>query len=173
MLLAVAALVWLGAVEPWRAANRDLGRRIEAAERELAGLRAAAATLPELERRAAAPPDGAEEDYLTGESETIALADLQDRVRATAQAHGGHTRSTSVLAPVEEAAGFRKVGVQVELQIGTAGLRELLYQLESGRPLLLVENLELRARPAADATVEEPSLDASFDLVGYMRAAPP
>jgi general secretion pathway protein M len=174
LLLACVTLVWLGIVEPWRAANRTLNQRIEAAEHELVELRAVAALQPELARRLAAlSKDAAEDDYLTGETETIALADLQDQVRTKAQAQGGHTRSTSVVAPVDEAEGFRRIGVQVELEIGTAGLRELLYQLESGRPLLLVENLELLAQPAADASVEEPRLQASFDLVGYMRAPPP
>ncbi|MGD9511055.1 MAG: type II secretion system protein GspM [Geminicoccaceae bacterium] len=174
LLLAGVALVWFGIVEPWRAANRALDQRIEVAERELVELRALAALRPELARRVAAlSEDAAEDDYVTGESETIALADLQDRVRATAQAHGGRTRSTSVLAPVDEAESFRRIGVQVELEIGTAGLRELLYELESGRPLLLVENLDLLVRPAADASVEEPRLAASFDLVGYMRVAAP
>lgn len=171
LLLVAGVLVWACVIHPWQAWNHELGARIEAAERELAELRGMAAIRPELERRVAALPEPAiGDDYLTGESETIMLADLQDRLRAAAQSHGGRTRSTSVLAAVEEAGGVEKIGVQVQLQIGAAGLSELLYDLEAGRPLLFVENLELLARPTRDPA-DEPDLDASFDVVGYMREA--
>jgi general secretion pathway protein M len=116
---------------------------------------------------------GRADDYLAGDSEAIVAAELQNRLKTLIANSGGKLASTQVLPSTEEA-GFRQVTVRVRLNAGIEGLRRILYQLETDRPLLFIDNLDISSRqdrPRAGETETDPDLTVTFDVYGFLRPA--
>lgn len=69
---------------------------------------------------------------------------------------------------------FPRAAVQVRLNCGNPELAAVLHSLESGRPRLFVDNLNILAQryTSMNAGSSGGGLDASFDLYGYLQAAP-
>ena len=83
--------------------------------------------------------------YLTGDSETLVAAELQNLVRTIVERNGGRLESTQILPPVNEAA-FRRVTLRVRMSVGVEGLFRILYDLESMLPYLFVDGLDIVSR---------------------------
>lgn len=71
---------------------------------------------------------------------------------------------------------FRRVTVQVRLRCGNGETLAVLHALESTRPYLFVDALNISSQryfaiPGNNAP-QEGGLDVSFDLYGYLRPAP-
>ena len=85
-------------------------------------------------------------------------------------------RSTQILPAkaIEGDAGIRRAALRVQFAVTIAGLQETLYELESGQPYLFVDQLTVRQqrmrRRSAEAE-QEPVLDVSFEVFGYVRGA--
>jgi len=117
--------------------------------------------------------------YLSGGTDALAAAALQDQVSALVDGNGGALRSMQPLVGVDEQ-GFRRITVRVEMTATIESLFETLYALETGMPVLFVENLDIQSRHArrrnsqATATPvaadDEPLLVVAFDLSGYMAS---
>ncbi len=186
--LAVAAVgaIYLLAVAPLVGAYRATdGAVLQAGEMltrysNIASRRAAlAAQLDELVARQAA--SGV---YLSGETDALAGAALQEGVGATIEAHGGKLRSIQIL-PVSDDGDFKRVSVRVQLTASLAPLHRILHSPESGRPFVFLDNLEIKTRrarrsrrtrksrraqaAAAPASATDPTLEVRFDLYGYLR----
>lgn len=169
LAIAVGALAWLALIEPWQARNRELDKQIAATQRLIAGFQTVAAARPGLEQqlRNLPKPNPDQSSLFIGSSETVVLADLQDRVRSLVEQQRGVTRSTSVLEGVAEGP-FRRIGVRVQVQTTTAGLYRLLYALETMHPLVLVDNLAVQAQSGPSSARDDPQLETSFDVIGYL-----
>lgn len=159
------ASAYLGAeqsVEQQRAAIAHAsaaGADPEALKAELAGLRARQGTVP-----------GA----LKSANDSLAAADLQNRLKSAIEAAHGELRSVQTL-PSRVEGGFRRVTIRGHASMKIAALRHALYDLESSSPLLFLDNVEIDARPdksGRHGAAEDPNLDIRFDLYGYMKAAP-
>jgi general secretion pathway protein M len=185
--LAVAAVgaIYLLAVAPLVGAYRSTDGAVAQAGRmlvrysEIASRRAAlAAQLDELVARQAA--SGV---YLSGETDALAGAALQEGVGATIEAHGGKLRSIQIL-PVSDDGDFKRVSVRVQLTAALVPLQRILHGLESGRPFVFIDNLEIKtrrarrsrrsrrakaAKAATAAPTTDPTLEVRFDLYGYLR----
>ncbi len=189
--LAAAAIgaIYLLAVAPLVGAYRATdGAVLQAGEMltrysDIASRRAAlAAQLDELVARQAA--SGV---YLSGETDALAGAALQEGVGATIEAHGGKLRSIQIL-PVSDDGDFKRVSVRVQLTAALVPLHRILHSLESGRPFVFLDNLEIKTRrarrsrrtrqsrqsrraqaAAAPASATDPTLEVRFDLYGYLR----
>lgn len=119
--------------------------------------------------------------YLNQTSPTLAATELQRRAGQVVQNNGGSLTSSQIL-PVEEEDGFSKVGIRVQMNGSVDALNKALYVLESTRPTVFIDNVQIRARtvrqrvPSRSAQqnggVEiktEIQLTAQFELAGYMR----
>ena len=109
--------------------------------------------------------------YLSGATDALAAAELQDRVKAMVDAHGGKLRSVQIL-PVKADGAFTRVSVRVQLSANTAAFHRLLYGLEAGKPFVFVDNLDVRNRRAVRRSALkdlDPTLMIRFDLQGYLR----
>lgn len=174
ILVALIAVPYLGIVRPYietlRAARETLADTAALRDRYLAFAAAGAAitgwtkTLPDDGDGGAA--------YLQGASEALVSADLQNRVKTVVQGSGGVLNSTQILDPTIEE-GFRRVAVRVRMSGGSEALYKVLYVLETERPFLFVDNVDINARSmrAAGGQGETIELTVSFDLFGYMRPA--
>lgn len=109
---------------------------------------------------------------LQSANESLAAAELQNRLKSAIEAAHGELRSLQPL-PAQTEGPFRRVTVRGQATVNVAGLRQVLYRLEAASPLLFVDNVEVTARPGHSdrpGAAEDPPLDLRFDVYGYMRA---
>ena len=181
ILFALIAVVWAGVAQP--VADRMLAYRetVEQAEEQLPRLRRIAASAPMLEAQLAQikRDPAARSRQLSGASDALAAADLQNRVSRLAGDQGIVLRSTQILPPVDEE-GFRRIGIRIALESDTAALQKIFYALESAVTLLFIDNVEVRARSGGRIVrqrngVKAPNdvLFVRFDLIGYTAGAKP
>lgn len=119
--------------------------------------------------------------YLSETRPTLAAAQLQQHLNRMIGETGGQVVSTQILQKNATAA-LPTVAIQVHMRGEIDALVNLLYKVESGRPLLFMENLVVTAaarrnvrqrrvrakRPQTQRTrVALPSLDIRFDLIGH------
>jgi general secretion pathway protein M len=179
LLAAAVAGGYLLVVAPVLNAYRELDEAIEQAELLLQRQRALAAQRPLLLARIEEEKEQADAlaGYLSGPSDALAAAQLQDRLKAVVEAAGGELRSTRILPAeaVEASPGTRRAALQVQMIVTIEGLAEILYGLEAGQPYVLIDELSIRnereRRRRGDPEVE-PTLDVSLRLSGFVRAAP-
>lgn len=113
--------------------------------------------------------------YLQGPSDALAAAQLQDRVKSVVEAAGGELRSTQILPakPAEGGVGVRRTTLRIQFVVTIEGLATTLYELETGQPYLLIDDVSLREqrvrRRRRNEPETEPRLDVSLELFGYLR----
>jgi general secretion pathway protein M len=115
--------------------------------------------------------------YLEQQSAPLAATELRKWVKTVVESNGGILMSTQSL-PLLENELFPRVGISVRMTGNTEMLEKVLYDLESRRPLLFVDHLQVNGRqirrrsPRDPRTIiEETQLTISFELYGYMRGS--
>ena len=160
LALLIAAL-WVGPV----AAYLNL---IAAGADELAGQ---AALLQRYRALAAAPSDqppavpAIAEALLVEAPEAQAVALLQQTVKNAAGASRVQIQSMQVLRS-EALAGALRIGVRIRAAGDTAALGRLLYAIETERPVLYPDNLQVQSRPGAGDRTG--TLDFQLDVSGFV-----
>lgn len=174
LLLVVIAVPYLGVVRPYLEALRE-GRETLADTAALrdryVALAAAGAGVDGWAERLRDEGEG-EAAYLQGASEALVSADLQNRVKTVLQANGGVLNSTQILDTTSEE-GFRRLAVRVRMSGGSEALYKVFHALETERPFLFVDNVDINARTVRtrEGQGETVELMVTFDLFGYMRPA--
>lgn len=173
LLAAVIAAVAVFAVMPTLQAYDDteiaLARAKEQVigfERVARGRSAYAARLEELTAR-----ESASQVYLQGETDALAAARLQDQVSGVIERHGGTVRSIQSL-PGQDDEDFRRVSVRVQFTGTTESLFQAVYSLETARPFVFIDNLDIRnrrSRRRANRQSDNPALNVTLDLSGFVR----
>lgn len=171
LLIAVLAAVYALTVMPLRSAYSETRAQLAEQHELLARYRAIAERRPEMRDRVRTLRRRQADSglFLSGETDALAAAALQDRISATAQGAGGDVRSMQGQEPKQED-GLTRVGMNVQVVADIRSLRDLLYQLETGRPLLFVEDLEVRGRLRRtddDGTEIAPDLLIKLSVIGY------
>jgi general secretion pathway protein M len=181
--VALLGIALLGAyrliIAPLVTAYRDGQSRIEQAKELLQRYEALAEQRSLLADRLAEQQERAASaaGYLTGPSDALAAAELQDRVKSVVEGAGGELRSTQIL-PAEELEadlGFRRATLRVHFVVTIEGLEETLYELETGQPYLIIDDVTVRQERARRRRSEpraQPMLDISLELFGYVREEP-
>lgn len=149
------------------AAARD---RLEQFEGLGARRSALADQMAELERRRSA-----QGYYLTGVTDALAAAGLQDRLKQVVEANGATIRSIQPLPGADEQ-GFRRVTVRVQMTATTESLFRSVYALEAGAPLVFIDSIDIQSRLARGTTTDDNELDllrgpvlaVGFDIYGYL-----
>ena len=107
---------------------------------------------------------------LEAENVTLATADFQGRIQSTIAANGAVLKSIQALR-AEDEDGHTKLAVRVTFQATTDALFKILYALESGKPFVFLDRVDIR-RPRTNSRnrmpVEEPRLEVRFDAYAYM-----
>lgn len=169
LLLLALALVWTAAISPlldWHAERTETidGRRTLA--RRMAQL---AATLPELQRRAAqtsaTPGTQSAVPVLEGATDAVAGATLQQRVQAMA-AQAGAPLSSAEILPAEPVGAYRRVALRIAVRAPWPVLVQFLQAIAEAQPGMTVEDLQLHGtrgfiRDAAAA------LDATWTILAF------
>jgi general secretion pathway protein M len=175
-LTILAALLWLG----YSAIARPLLDKYEAARSSAEELSMALSRAGRISGKAArlrAELDQLKQhrpsamDFLQSANESLAAAELQNRIKSSVEAAHGELRSTQIL-PARDDGAFRQIAVRGQIAVTLAALQRIFYDFESSPPFLFLDNVEIRvrnARPAGDRAAEDPVLEVRFDLSGYMR----
>ncbi|GAB6066756.1 type II secretion system protein GspM [Methylothermus subterraneus] len=174
LLLLPALLVYLAVVAPYLSWLRSNQERIADLKFQLGRLSRIAAEEPSLRARleAARSHQSADRYYLSGETPALASAELQKHLSAIIRTAGGELTSTQVL-PHRQEERFTRIAVLVRFTAGTPSLREVLYQIESSRPLLKIESLTIRALPGrldpkTRSLVPTDRLNVDMEVEGYL-----
>jgi general secretion pathway protein M len=173
ILLALVSVAFSGIVQPllddYRETRASVDRleatlqRGHAGERERAQLQTELAAL----RKRQSSTGG----VLQGTNESIAAAQLQDRLKASIEGAKGELKSTQML-PARDDGKFRRITVRAQVSLKMAALQRALYDVESAAPFLFLDNVSIRVRSSPrdrDQAAQDPVLDVSFDLSGYIR----
>jgi general secretion pathway protein M len=149
---------------------------IENLQERLQRLRGMLATRRELEAQIQRVQQDSSVDvyYLKQQSPMLGATDLQQQVKSIVEANGGRLISTQIL-PVTQEKGFSRVGINVQMTGDTKVLQRIIYALESNRPLLFINNLQVIARTIRYSGRDNQlgtnlQLTIQFDLAGYLRA---
>ncbi len=108
------------------------------------------------------------------ETSALASADLQQFVKKAIVESGGRLTSTQVI-PERIEDNFIHIAIKVRMSGDALILRDVLYAIETAKPMLMIDNLMIRSvRGRRDRRTRKvmPSneLSVNFDVSGYMRA---
>lgn len=104
---------------------------------------------------------------LSGENEALAGAELQENFKTIVQqASGSVERSQNLGSQLEDT--FQKIIVRSQLMLSTNSLQKVLYALESGRPYIFIENLDVKD-VSSQKSAKEDLLKVTIDFYGYWR----
>ncbi|MGH8559029.1 MAG: type II secretion system protein GspM [Methylococcales bacterium] len=117
---------------------------------------------------------GDEDQFSNRETPALASADLQQLIKKAVLDAGGRLISTQVIPETEEE-HLIKISVMVRIMGDTMALRNVLYEIETAQPMLLVENLVIRSNPGrrdrkTRKLLPSNELNVNFNVSGYMRA---
>lgn len=140
-------------------------------------VRSQAETLNSLQTRLAALNASAAGDqakmasvYLPGATSAIAGAALQQIVAAAVESAGGHLAESEIVRPQAEAEPGA-VNLRVSFDTDIVGLQHVLFDLETGAPILMVTSITVSAPAAADAApTESPALSVVMMVSGRWEA---
>ncbi len=140
------------------------------ARAEVAALDEQALALETRERRLA-PPNGRDKAvsaFFEARTITLAGAALQQRLEAAvAAAHGRLVSSRVEVAPRGDE---RAISLAAELTIAEPDMQALLFDIETGRPYLFVEAVEVRA-PEASGEAQARAMRLSLTVSGQWNGA--
>ena len=114
-------------------------------------------------------------EFLAGTNEGVIVADLQTRLKATAEAGGARLRSVQSLPP-KRRDEVRYVGARLDIYGPMAAIQRTLHAIEAGIPYLFVDAAVVRATPTvsaqalSNANAQEPMIDAQLDVFGAVQA---
>ena len=170
----VAFALYIFVAAPIVAGYAETDAAVAQAAESLDRYRRIAAARPALQERLDALKSRQSEigTYLSGGTDALAGAELQELVTATVASGGGALRSVQIL-PVKADGGFRRIGVRVQMTATMAQVLRVLHGFEAGSKLLFVDKLEVsnrRARRRRKQPVEmDPALLVRLDLFGYIQ----
>jgi hypothetical protein len=170
LLALVLAGGWLLVARPILAERADLDERILEKRQLLGRYQAALAT----KAGQSAPSTGAAQPqaFLEGESEAIALANLQAMLAGLVSDSGARLRSARTL-PARDRSDVRFIGTQLQLSGNIDAVQRLIHAIETRVPYLIVEGLQIVPTSAASGEVPAsgttgPQLDARIDVIGAL-----
>lgn len=168
LALALSAMAF-GAAGPY-VRTSWLDAEIEESRSELALLRKEIAHEGALRKEnsaLAARSKGASELLLQGDTTGIAGANLQKLLGGLVSQHGGSAASIQILPPVEDG-NLIRIPMSLSISVGIDGLRAIVHGLESGLPLIFVDDIDVRSPLyGADPTFLGP-LDVTLQVSGFV-----
>lgn len=169
LVVVVAALSAIAAAPFWQL--RTLETEIAEKQELLPELRAKIAHESELKKEhtdlAALGQD--KSLLLEGDKTGVAGANLQSLVNGLVTANGGTASSIQILPPKEDG-NLMRISVSLSINVGTDGLRDIVHSLETGTPLIFIDDIVVRAihedfRPTAPHYLGP--LDVTLQVSGF------
>lgn len=180
LLLAVVSLLYLLVLHPlFTQPLRAADAHIEDLRDRDARVRALLAQAPEISKRLMEfDSRGSAAGFLLEPTSELATAALIQQLERVVEEVSPGNRGCAITnrAPFSGESApsrFRRVTVQVRLRCGNAEVLAVLHALESARPYLFVEGMNISSQRyfaiPGNNPPQEGGLDVSFDLYGYLR----
>lgn len=166
--LGLAAMVYLGVIAPIQSFLSEGAERIADRQATLARYQSIAMQEGAVRDYAKQVRDGnAQGELLEGNSEGTVNANLQARLKSSAERSGVTVRSIQVL-PAKILRGAKLIGARLEVFGKLESVHALSRALEGESPLLLVTAAALRPRVGYldAATTSDEVLEAQFEIYG-------
>jgi hypothetical protein len=114
--------------------------------------------------------------FLAGANYALAANTLQQHIVETIEQSGGKIVTVAVETPAATEQTSRRVIVQVRSELDNDALQSLLYGLESGRPLVIIDSINVhRSTASADDEKNDskhsPRLTVELRAIGFYRGA--
>jgi hypothetical protein len=173
LVAAIAGTTYVTAVTMPLARRDHNAEQIADLQAMLARYRRMAAEVPRI-RAAVEDLDRETEgngSYLEGSTDALAAAWLVEQVKRGVQEHGGRVSAAQNL-PTVTADDLQKVSVRIQFIGVIETLQRVLHAVESGRPMLFIEGMEIRETARSQAGQEgdgDPMLAIRLDVAGYLR----
>ena len=171
ILLAAVAILITAAVTPYVRLGH-VEETLEQNQHKLLGLRNQISQEGELRKEnlsLAAVDESASRLLLEGETTGIAGANLQKLLSGLVAEHGGAASSIQILPPKDDG-NLVRISMSLSISVNIDGLRDILHALETGAPLLFIDDVGVRSDMdsfgAADAHFMGP-LDVTLQVSGY------
>ena len=103
---------------------------------------------------------------ISKQSSSAATALIQTKLQSIISNAGGHTVSFQALDPVDEK-GLRRIGLRVQFAVDIVALRKVLYALEHGQPIMVLDNFFVHSRSSRAVGSIKP-LNVRVDIATYM-----
>lgn len=81
---------------------------------------------------------------LEGDKTGVAGANLQSLVNSLVSVNGGSASSIQILPPKEDG-NLMRISVSVSINVGIQGLRDIIHTLETGTPLIFIDDVTVQA----------------------------
>lgn len=173
LLVAAVVVAIAGIVVPTYLAHRHYDTAIAGLSDRIERYHRINATRPEVARNLeAVRAKDSRKFFLRAGGTALSAAEAQEAMRTLVEGAGGRLITTQVL-PAKDEGAYKQITVNVQLTSNIVALRRILNTIESGTPMLFVDNLLVRSqvpatfRPGPGA---EPEVFVQFDVYGY--AAP-
>lgn len=175
ILVGVIALFYLTAIAPLVATAREYSEAVDDLRFRLQRYQKVAAEkdnlLAKLEQIKAAGKQ--DERFIARDTAALASADLQSMVKEIVSQAGGELTSTQVI-PERKEENFTRIAVKIRVNGSTDVLRDVLHSIETSKPMLFVENLNIRPIRMPRNIAGKPSqpvdkLSFDCDVIGYMQ----
>ena len=178
ILIAALLLIYAGIIMPALAKRTEYRQQIEELQFQydrfdkLVNQRDSIRKQLELLRQQQTDTSG----FLENKPESLAAADLQNRIKTIIESKGGSLISTQVVQHDNDAT-FPDVRIRIQMRADTEALQEVIYALESGQPTLLLDNVYLQkrnvgaVRRSAVRTPQEHDaelIEVRFEITGYI-----
>lgn len=172
MLFLVLFILFIVLVAPAMTDKNANNERIENLQLQLVRYKSAEQELMQLEKQLEQllrQYFNHKEAFFEEKQETLAAADLQQYLKKVIESHAGNLVSTQPINDTDTKP-FPKVTVKIHMRGHINALQETLYQLESSRPRLFIDNIIIQRRNPTGRGKQPftDQLDIRFDVNGYI-----
>ncbi len=175
ILLGLIALITIACIRPAISFYQEKKQALITQQERLQRYQAAAAQKDELipfyKQRLNETRD--RQYFLPLMATSLAAAKLQEQVKSLLETHQGQLVSTQPV-PAQAEGSFTPVKIRVHMKSDISTLLNVLYQLESSKPLAFIDNLQIQRVGASQKNnnrrkkLNIKPLDTRFDLKVYM-----
>lgn len=180
LALAVALIYLLGLHWWWSAPMHSMGQQMELLRDQELRMRMISRQRPQIEKRLAAVRllETNNPGFLPESSVELASAGLAQRLQSLIASASPDKAACTITqrtpTPDTTQEAYQRVVVQVRMLCGMGEFSAFLHEVESGRPQLFVDDLNIISRRTfvpseAQQADNSSALDISFNLYGYLR----
>ena len=165
LLVLALVIAWLVLAVPVLGWYAQRSGRLDSLRQRAAREVALIETLPTLRKEVESAGKTPTHSVLSGRTDAIAGAALQEQVQTMASAANAQLTSAETL-PAEQVGAYRRIGVRVELNAQLTVIVALLKSLEEAEPSMMVDDIRLTGTPIGSLTNQLP-LDAAFTVYAF------
>jgi general secretion pathway protein M len=108
--------------------------------------------------------------YLPGATDALAGAALQRLVADTVERSGGRLAESEIARQDVVATEPGIISLRVSFEADIVGLQRVIFDLESGAPILMLQTLTVETKDVSAAGAENPLLNVVLTVRGYREA---